>query len=159
MKAYSDRTGFCYALRNRAFPHLIKLGATRAHPVRRARELGAGSGSPEAFEIVYYRDFEDCFAAETQLHRQFDAQRHNRSREFFEITPDEAIQAMDDLAGEDRLESQGITGGQQRSGSTVATPFAELFSSFKPSDDPYLNADERRQCRELAGRLAQQSRS
>lgn len=145
-----DRQGFVYVLQNPEFPHLLKIGATRAHPLRRAKELSAGSSSPQPFEIVYYRDFSDCFEAETIAHAELSDCRSNDSREFFKTSIDQAVRVIDSI----RLESNHVTGGSVKTwrapmASTIQTPFAELFASFKESDDPYLNLEERAQCRKL----------
>lgn len=153
----NTRIGWVYAMQSDAFPHLIKIGATRAHPIRRARELSAGSGVPKPFNLVYYKDFDDCFAAETEAHRKLAHRRSNEKREFFEITIDEAV---DTLNGLKSAESGGLTGGgntgagRVRSGPPVATPWAELFATFKPSDDPELTPMERALCGGLRERLA-----
>lgn len=147
-----SRDGFVYALQNPEFPHLIKIGATRVHPIRRARELGAGSGSPKPFKIVYYRDFEDCFQAEAALHRRLQAYRVNDSREFFQLSEAQAVKAIDQVGKE--MASAGVVGGDyQRASRSVETPWAELFASFAESDDPNLNAEEIGKCQELRSRL------
>lgn len=136
---------------------MLKIGATRAHPLRRAKELGAGSGVPKPFDIVYYRDFEDAFDAETLIHQKLAYCRVNESREFFRISVHDAVKAIDGLSNE--VSSEGVIGGSARrgtipSGPPVATPFAELFASFSDSDDPNLTAEERGRCRLLERRLA-----
>lgn len=156
-EAPSTRIGWVYCLSNPEYPHLVKIGATRAHPLRRVRELSASSGVPKPFSLLYYRDFDDCFAAETEAHRKLAHRRSNQSREFFEITEDEAVDTINSLTNSP---SGGITGGAShgagrvRSGPPVATPWADLFATFKPSDDPELTPMERALCGGLRARLA-----
>lgn len=143
---------------------LLKIGATRKHPLQRAQELGASTGVPGQFKIAYYRDFADCFRAETAMHRLLVDRRVNQSREFFDLPIDDAIHELDELARSGGMESSGLTPtdlvekNQTRLGEAglVQTPWALLFNSFTPSDDPNLNEEERRQCSELAIRLQQQ---
>lgn len=161
-EVYTSRAGFVYVLVNKHIPGMVKIGATRKHPVERARELSAGTGVPSDYELSYYRDFKDCFNAETILHNRFASVRVNNSREFFSITVEVAIRAVDDAASAQQrlpgVESEGIVGGTQRAVTytEVATHWAELFASFDPSDSNELTADEQAQCQVLRRHLARQ---
>ncbi len=160
---YPDRQGFVYVLQNRSMRTadgrpILKIGATRKHPVQRAKELGASTGVPEPMQLAYFRDYQDCFLAETYAHEHFAAQRVNELREFFEVDLAEAIAYLDGLPNSstfrEELASQGITGGSATM--PVELPnlrFAELFATF-PDDGSgrELTEHEQRQCRALAGR-------
>lgn len=158
----NPRLGFIYVLTNPHFRSsdgrpLLKIGATRKHPIRRTRELGASTGVPGEFTLSYYRDFDDCFAAETLLHQRLSDRRPNESREFFDISIEDAIQAIDEIVGKnEKVGSGGIVATCHRV-REIQTPWAELFASFTPSDDPYLNEQERSQCRDLERRLSNRS--
>lgn len=167
----SDRLGFCYALqhpfmRGEGGLPLLKIGATRQHPLARVRELSAATGVPGEFTLAYYHSYSDCFVAETLLHQRFNAQRVTDSREFFEVHPDEVIAYMQTLSQttayrdrveastyDNQLEENPITGGaHQRRAASVATPFADLFATFEDRGDGVLNEEECAQCRALEAR-------
>ncbi len=168
---YPDRLGFCYVLTN-PFIYardpvsggevpLLKIGATRKHPLSRAKELSAATGVPGDFSLAYYLSYADCFTAETLLHQRFDDRRTNDSREFFAVHVDEVREVMDGLAasaayrdkvgGEEELD-QLRGGARVRRSKPVATPFAEMFASFEDRGDGVLNEAEQAQCRALESR-------
>ncbi len=109
-------------------------------PLIRAEQLSASTSAATKFHVAYYRRVNDCTAVEAEMHRQLDSCRVNSGREFFDTPLWSAMLLLDRLAGD--KQSYG-----------PATPMAELFASFRDSDDPYLNEDEQRQCRELEARL------
>jgi len=171
--AYTDsgRLGFLYVLsspvlRTAAGIPIVKIGATRQHPLKRAKELSAGTGVPEGYELAYYLDFDDCFKAETLVHEHFAKQRLNSATEFFSVEPAEAVAFISALATSSAyktgLVSQGVSGGTVTApwtGAThwdVDTPFAELFASFGEDNGEAreLTAEEQAACRELEGRMA-----
>jgi hypothetical protein len=163
----SGQIGFCYLLvskylRTPAGVPIVKIGATRQHPLKRAKELSAGTGVPDDFELAFYLDFGSCFTAESLIHEHFSRQRVNEKREFFEVEPTEAIAFISSLANSagyrEQLASQGVTGGTITAPWTgashwdVETPFAELFACFEDRGDGALNEEERAACRALEGR-------
>lgn len=142
------KQGFVYVLTHESMPGICKIGATRKHPIQRARELASSTGVPGPYTLSYYRDFVDSFKAETLLHKRLDEYRVNESREFFQVDVGSAVRAVDDVSKQ--LHSEGIRGGSYgRPVETVATPWAELFASFKASDSNELNEEEIAQCRAL----------
>ncbi len=159
--AYEDsgRTGFVYVVTNPHMPGLVKIGATRKHPLQRAKELGAGTGVPAEMRLDYFHDFVDCFAAESMTHDHFAHSRVNESREFFAIGVDEAVRFISGLCNsstyrEAALESVGIEGGEYRERAAyIEAPWAELFKTFDENGGPTLNAEERAKCRALEERL------
>ncbi len=167
------RVGFVYLLTNPHMKGLVKIGATRKHPLQRAKELGAGTGVPGEFTIAYFRDFADCFAAETLVHQAFVNHRVNDSREFFEATVAEVVDYLDGLSTSNEyraeLASVGIRGGsygddgldgidnailkarvRETPPASVATPWADLFASFPDDGSPReLTPEEQTQCHAL----------
>ena len=161
----NGRQGFVYVLRSQfvtdpatSLP-LLKIGATRKHPLQRAAELSAATGVPEPMGIAYYRDFSDAFLAESLIHDHFAYARINELREFFAAPLDDVIAFIDGLVSnseyQDGLSSEGVCGGEARAVKLPATPWAELFATFDPDGPPELTADERAQCRTLEASLAQ----
>ena len=150
------KEGFVYCLSNKSYPGLLKIGVTRLHPIRRAKQLSAASGVPTPFKLVYFRDFNDSVLAEKLVHNELDHYRENNNREFFRIALDEAIRAIDKIADDKNvIFKDNIRDSKEhdRMSESIATPFAELFASFAPSDAPLLTEDEQKQCRALERRL------
>ncbi len=151
----SGRQGWVYLVTNLHMPGLVKIGATRKHPLQRAQELGAGTGVPAAMVLSYYHDFADCFEAERLVHEHFDALRVNESREFFRVELGVAVAFVAGLCNsstyrEAALESAGMVGGTyQREVKLPATPWADLFASFDPDGPAELSPAEQAQCRAL----------
>ena len=76
---------------NPSFPDLIKIGKSKKDPTTdRVSELNQ-TGVPEPFKVEYYAFVEDEDYLEQAVHRYFDAQRPNKSREFFTVDCAEAI--------------------------------------------------------------------
>ncbi len=63
-------TGYVYALWNRFFPDLIKIGFTFRTPEIRAREL-SGTGLPEPFKVVDEIKCRNPFSLEREIHKNY----------------------------------------------------------------------------------------
>lgn len=91
------RAGYLYITATKAMPNICKLGVTRRlNPLVRIQELSSAS-TPFPF-ICYGLVFDDnVFDLETRVHDYFDNKRvnkENRHKEFFHITPQEAIKVL-----------------------------------------------------------------
>ena len=88
--------GYVYILSNPSMPGLLKIGMTRFDPSRRVQELSSATGVPTPFQLVYYREFYDCVAAEIEIHSILASKglRYNDQREFFTIDTVEAINIL-----------------------------------------------------------------
>lgn len=139
----SAPVGWVYCLLNPSFPGYIKVGCSTNHPIERARQLSAGSGVPTPYAVGYHRYVAYPFQVEAALHRALAAYRVNDSREFFALPLHKVVEMVD------RYEE--ITD----LGTTVQTPFAELFKTFDGEDGPgrELTAEEAAKCRALEARL------
>jgi hypothetical protein len=83
--------GYVYALWNPLFPDLVKIGATFRTPQIRAHEL-SGTGMPEPFEVVTKLKCRNPFKMERELQKHFlSVRKYGKKKEFFMITPMEAI--------------------------------------------------------------------
>jgi len=82
--------GFVYVMVNQAMPGIVKIGRTARSTSDRANELST-TGVPHDFVVVYDQKFLDCIEAERNIHEYFADFRINKNREFFQITPKEAI--------------------------------------------------------------------
>mgnify|MGYP001604529911 CR=1 FL=1 len=156
----SDRSGFVYL-----FSHvfmtdrftgqsILKIGATRKHPIRRATELGISTGVPGDFTVAYYCAVPDAFMVEKATHQAFDDDRVDRGREFFSCSLDEAIAFIRHYVWENfhlvpREGGEWVNDGNKvstysRKNNEMTTPMAELFASFPDDGSPRsLTADEK----------------
>ena len=91
------KAGWLYVISSPALQGMVKLGATRRlNPFIRIRELSSAS-IPYPFVCHGLVFSDDVFALENSVHQHFDEQRVNKSnghKEFFEITPKEAIDVL-----------------------------------------------------------------
>lgn len=89
--------GSIYALINPAFPDKLKLGRTTRTANHRACELSKRTAVPDPFIVLYEEFVIDCEQAANELHARFAEQRVRDSKEFFRVSPKEAILAREDL--------------------------------------------------------------
>lgn len=94
----NSRAGYLYIVSTPAMPGILKLGATRRlNPLVRVQELSSAS-TPFPFVCHGLVFSDDVFTLETQVHNYFDTKRtnkENKHKEFFNITPNEAIQVLE----------------------------------------------------------------
>lgn len=94
------RAGYLYITSTPSMPNMTKIGATRRlNPLRRIQELSSAS-VPFPFVCHGLVFSDDVFALEAAVHRYFDAQRVNKEnghKEFFAISPSDAINALRDV--------------------------------------------------------------
>lgn len=94
----ADKAGYVYILVNSSLPGLVKIGLTRGTTKRRAADLSHSTGIPTPFVIAYEELVADCAAVERWLHEKFASLRENARREFFRVTPKEAIDSLQKAA-------------------------------------------------------------
>lgn len=96
------RAGYLYIAATPAMPNCCKLGATRRlNPLKRIAELSSAS-VPYPFVCYGLVFSDDVFELERRIHEYFDAQRtnkENRHKEFFNITPGQAIAVLKNIMG------------------------------------------------------------
>ena len=97
-----SRSGWLYVIDTPAMPGICKLGCTRRiDPLQRVAELSSASVPfPFICRAVVFSD--DVFDIETKIHNYFSDKRVNKEnlhKEFFAITPNEAITALKDVFG------------------------------------------------------------
>lgn len=85
--------GFVYILTNPSMPGLIKIGKTRLNPIDRAAQLHT-TGVPAGFQVEYACRTPDPEAVEQAMHVAFGPTRLSHKREFFQITPEQAIAVL-----------------------------------------------------------------
>lgn len=92
----NTKSGWLYVISSPSLPNLVKVGVSRREsPWTRVRELSSSS-LPIPFKAHCFVFSDDCFELESAMHKYFDAQRINKDREFFAITPQQAIDALKD---------------------------------------------------------------
>lgn len=85
--------GYVYVMTNPAMPGLVKIGRTGGNPHERAAAL-RGTGVPSRFVVEHSVLSWDHISLERELHNHFSSSRHSDEREFFRISPQEAIEAF-----------------------------------------------------------------
>ena len=96
------RSGWLYVIDTPAMPGMCKLGCSkRIDPLQRVAELSSASVPfPFICHAVIFSD--DVFDIETKIHNYFNDKRVNKEnlhKEFFAITPNQAIAALRDVFG------------------------------------------------------------
>jgi len=96
------RSGWLYVIDTPAMPGMCKLGCSkRIDPLQRVAELSSASVPfPFICHAVIFSD--DVFDIETKIHNYFNDKRVNKEnlhKEFFAITPNQAITALRDVFG------------------------------------------------------------
>lgn len=107
--------GYVYVLVNPSLPNCVKIGKTRVDPSSRAGELSSATGVPTPFIVAYDAYLKDCDAGESFVHALLESQgvRLSKNREFFSVTPTQAIKAVAQAQarfGSDENSGQGVDG-------------------------------------------------
>lgn len=93
----NSKAGYLYITATKAMPNMTKLGVTRRlNPLVRIQELSTAS-TPWPFVCYGLVFSDDAFDLETRIHEYFDNKRvnqENKHKEFFYITPQEAIKVL-----------------------------------------------------------------
>nr|DAO01090.1 MAG TPA: helicase [Caudoviricetes sp.] len=89
-----SNAGWLYVISSPSLPNMCKVGCTRRlNPTIRVKELSSSS-LPYAFRTHGFVFSDNCFELETQMHHYFDDKRVAPDREFFYISPQEAISVL-----------------------------------------------------------------
>ena len=94
----NPKAGWVYIIHSDSLPELEKIGVSRrlSGPHERIKEL-SGSSLPTPFMLDAFCFSDDAFELESNLHKYFDKQRVNPNKEFFRVTAQEAINAMENV--------------------------------------------------------------
>lgn len=94
-----NKAGWLYVISSPSLPGLTKVGCTRRlNPTIRVKELSSSS-LPFPFKTHGFVFSDDCFVLESAMHHYFDDKRVAPDREFFNITPKEAIYVLENKFG------------------------------------------------------------
>ena len=98
----NSKAGYLYITATKTMPNMTKLGVTRRlNPLVRIQELSTAS-TPWPFVCYGLVFSDDAFDLETRIHEYFDNKRvnkENKHKEFFYITPQEAIKVLKEEFG------------------------------------------------------------
>lgn len=96
----NPKAGWVYVIESPSLQGMVKIGTSRRlnGPFERVRELSSSS-LPEAFKINGFCFSDDAFELENNMHKYFSKQRVNPNKEFFYITPQEAIKVLKEEFG------------------------------------------------------------
>lgn len=98
----NSKAGYLYITTTKAMPNMTKLGVTRRlNPLVRIQELSSAA-TPYPFVCYGLVFSDDAFDLETRIHEYFDNKRvnkENKHKEFFYITPQEAIKVLKEEFG------------------------------------------------------------
>lgn len=98
----NSKAGYLYITATKAMPNMTKLGVTRRlNPLVRIQELSSAA-TPYPFVCYGLVFSDDAFELETKIHEYFDSKRvntENKHKEFFYITPQEAIKVLKEEFG------------------------------------------------------------
>ena len=98
----NSKAGYLYITATKAMPNMTKLGVTRRlNPLVRIQELSSAA-TPWPFVCYGLVFSDDAFDLETRIHEYFDNKRvntENKHKEFFYITPQEAIKVLKEEFG------------------------------------------------------------
>lgn len=145
-------TARLYCLTNPYMPGLVKVGYTRRSVYARMSELSFGgwgtsaTGVPGAFELVrdWSIDRDRAEAIEHRVHQELGehrvkATRGRRAREFFHLTPEEAVRQIDAILS--RMECVVPTPPAPRAPPPVVShPRAPAYVGPAPQRNPTLGA-------------------
>lgn len=95
----ASNAGIIYVVVNPAMPGFVKIGTTTALG-QRLRSLD-NTNVPLPFECVIAREVDNAGEVEKLLHTTFSDKRTRRTREFFEVDPNQVIAALRLAPGKD----------------------------------------------------------
>lgn len=101
-KSRESATGWVYAVSNPSMPGILKIGRTARDPQARLKEMNGRTETPTPFVIEAVVRSSNAAWTERAVHERLRARRVNDRREFFKVTPREALSEMRAVAREQR---------------------------------------------------------
>jgi TPR repeat protein len=120
----NSTAGYVYILINPSLNGIVKIGKTQNNPEERAKELSSATGVPTPFFVAYSSYFTDCTAAEIFVHTRLANNRLAQNKEFFQVSVQQAIEAVREAESNLRLTPESTTNDALKSGETSTTPLA-----------------------------------
>lgn len=98
---YANRDGdydsWVYILSNPTVPNMLKIGFTKNHPEERAKQLSNATGVALPYKVEWAFHCYDGYGLEQEVHHKLSDFRVNNHREFFQVTFNEAKEAVEEL--------------------------------------------------------------
>jgi hypothetical protein len=98
----AGKAGWVYAVSNPSMPGILKIGRTAREPDARLREMNGRTETPTPFRMEAVIRSVNAPWTERAVHERLAARRVNDRREFFRVTPAEALTTMEAVASEQR---------------------------------------------------------
>ncbi len=94
----TEYDGIVYIFTNKGNAY-IKIGRTSREVEERRKELSSATGVATEFEVYFAKKVPNYKEVEKELHHQFARYRVNKKREFFDIEPETAYEALEKYEG------------------------------------------------------------
>jgi hypothetical protein len=92
-----DGNSWVYILSNSSMPGLFKIGYTKSKPEIRAKQISSATGVAQPYIVEWAFKCHDGDLLENEVHGYLDSYRVSTNREFFQISLEEAKQAVEFL--------------------------------------------------------------
>jgi len=89
-----DGDQWVYILSNPSSPGLLKIGYTKKLPEERARQISSATGVALPYKVEWAYQCFNGEMVEREVHHKLKAQRVNNSKEFFQISLEEAKETI-----------------------------------------------------------------
>jgi len=99
--------GVVYVLSNPSMPGIVKIGQTSRKIGERLRELSISTGVPQPFAREALFSSANPINDEQKIHNRLSAARVSDNREFFRLSPKDAVDAIRKILGRSPFEGLG----------------------------------------------------
>lgn len=97
---------YIYVLSNDTMPGLLKIGFTKNKPSERVKQINSATGVAEDFVVEYQYPCFNAHELEQVIHKYLEQSglRHNKKKEFFNVTLMEAVSVVEKLGEPYKME-------------------------------------------------------
>ena len=92
-----DYDSWVYILSNPTMPNMYKIGFTKNTPEERARQISNSTGVALPYKVEWAFHCYNGMSLEGEVHRYLEGSRVNDNREFFQVSLEEAKEAIQEL--------------------------------------------------------------
>ena len=126
-----NESDYNYCLSNISMPDIVKFGFTADHPITRAKDLFT-TGVPTPFNIDFVVELPKGFGCdfEKKIHERLSHCRVNKSREFFNSTPEEVKNIVENEFGYKTLDISDLPPPVSKSQNNIKKNI-ELYEQLK----------------------------
>ena len=93
----SEGSQYIYVLSNKSMPGMFKIGFTKDHPIKRAKQISSATGVATPFEVAFSFKCYNGLQLEGEIHNYLKSYQVNKRREFFQLEIEQAIEAIEYL--------------------------------------------------------------